>query len=108
VVIEAVVALALMALLSAGLGWLVAGRVLAPLRTMTAQTRAISGDNLHARLGVGGPPDELRELADTIDAPLARLEGAFDAQRRFVANASHELRTPLTAVRARGGADRGR
>jgi HAMP domain-containing protein len=99
-VIEAAIALALMALLSAALGWIVAGRVLAPLRTMTAQTRSISEDNLHARLALSGPPDELRQLADTIDALLARLEGAFDAQRRFVANASHELRTPLTAMRA--------
>jgi signal transduction histidine kinase len=98
--IESAIALALMALLSTLLGWLVAGRVLAPLRTMTARTRAISEDNLHRRLALDGPPDELHQLADTIDALLARLEGAFVAQRRFVANASHELRTPLTAVRA--------
>jgi len=98
--VESLIALALMALLSALLGWLVAGRVLAPLRTMTARTREISEENLHERLALAGPPDELHQLADTIDALLARLEGAFDAQRRFVANASHELRTPLTAVRA--------
>jgi signal transduction histidine kinase len=98
--IESFIALALMALLSGLLGWLVAGRVLAPLRTMTSRTQAISEDNLHERLALDGPPDELRRLADTIDALLARLQSAFDAQRRFVANASHELRTPLTAVRA--------
>ena len=94
------IALAIMALLSAGLGWVVAGRVLAPLRTMTVATQEISAANLNRRLGMEGPPDELRQLADTIDGLLERLEGAFDAQRRFVANASHELRTPLTAARA--------
>ena len=99
-VIESAVALALMALLSTLLGWIVAGRVLAPLRTMTVRTREISEDNLHLRLALDGPPDELHQLADTIDALLARLQGAFDDQRRFAANASHELRTPLTTVRA--------
>jgi signal transduction histidine kinase len=74
--------------------------VLAPLRTMTAATQRISEANLHERLAMEGPRDELRQLADTIDGLLERLEGAFDAQQRFVANASHELRTPLTAVRA--------
>jgi signal transduction histidine kinase len=67
---------------------------------MTTTTQEISEANLNRRLAMPGPPDELRQLADTIDGLLARLEGAFDAQRRFVANASHELRTPLTAVRA--------
>jgi signal transduction histidine kinase len=82
------------------LGWLVAGRVLRPLRQMTAATRRISADSLHERLAVTGPGDELKDLADTIDGLLERLEGAFAAQRRFVANASHELRTPLTTMRA--------
>jgi signal transduction histidine kinase len=77
------------------LGWLVAGRVLRPLRVMTATTRQISERNLHERLALAGPDDELKDLGDTIDGLLARLEGAFDSQRRFVANASHELRTPL-------------
>jgi signal transduction histidine kinase len=99
-IIESVIALALMAILSTGLGWVVAGRVLRPLRTMTTATQEISEENLNRRLAMSGPPDELRQLADTIDGLLGRLEGAFDAQRRFVANASHELRTPLTAVRA--------
>jgi signal transduction histidine kinase len=94
------IALGIMAVISAGLGWLVAGRVLRPLRTITAATQQISEENLHERLALPGPRDELGKLADTIDGLLARLEGAFDAQRRFVANASHELRTPLTSARA--------
>ncbi len=98
--IESGIALAIMAILSGGLGWLVAGRVLRPLRTITATTQQISEANLHERLAMDGPPDELRRLADTIDGLLQRLESAFDAQRRFVANASHELRTPLSAERA--------
>ncbi len=93
------VALAVTAVLSIALGWLVAGRVLRPLRAMTAATQRISGQNLHQRLAVPGPDDELKHLGDTIDDLLARLEDAFDAQRRFVANASHELRTPLTMMR---------
>ncbi len=99
-VIESSIALAIMAIISGALGWVVAGRVLEPLRTMTAATQQMSEVNLHERLALQGPPDELRQLADTIDGLLERLEGAFDAQRRFVANASHELRTPLTTVRA--------
>jgi signal transduction histidine kinase len=77
------------------LGWLVAGRVLRPLRVMTAAARQISERNLHERLALAGPDDELKDLGDTIDGLLARLDAAFDSQRRFVANASHELRTPL-------------
>jgi signal transduction histidine kinase len=97
--IESAIALALMAIVSAGLGWVIAGRVLRPLRAITTATQRISEQNLHERLAIGGPPDELRRLADTIDGLLARLEAAFEAQRRFVANASHELRTPLTTMR---------
>ena len=99
-IIESALALALMAIISTALGWVVAGRVLRPLRTMTNATQEISEENLNRRLAMQGPRDELRQLADTIDGLLGRLEGAFDAQRQFVANASHELRTPLTAVRA--------
>jgi len=77
------------------LGWLAAGRVLRPLRIMTATARQISERNLHERLSLTGPDDELKDLGDTIDGLLARLDAAFDSQRRFVANASHELRTPL-------------
>lgn len=98
--IQSGIALAIMAAISIALGWVVAGRVLRPLRTMTMATRRISKDNLHQRLAIGGPPDELRDLADTIDGLLERLEGAFGAQRRFVANAAHELRTPLTLLHA--------
>jgi signal transduction histidine kinase len=93
------VALGLMTVASMLLGWLLAGRVLRPLRTMTATTRRISQENLHERLALQGPEDELTELSDTIDGLLARLEEAFEAQRRFVANASHELRTPLARIR---------
>jgi signal transduction histidine kinase len=77
------------------LGWLGAGRVLRPLRVMTTTTREISERNLHERLALAGPDDELKDLGDTIDGLLARLEMAFGSQRRFIANASHELRTPL-------------
>ncbi len=92
-------ALGAMTVVSVVLGWAVAGRVLRPLRAMTAATRQISEDNLGQRLAVTGPGDELKDLADTIDGLLARLQAAFDAQRQFVANASHELRTPLTLTR---------
>jgi len=93
------IALAIMAVLSIWLGWLVAGRALRPLRTITNAARDISASSLHKRLALGGPDDELAQLANTFDDLLARLEAAFDAQRRFVANASHELRTPLTLER---------
>ncbi|MGH2886930.1 MAG: sensor histidine kinase [Solirubrobacteraceae bacterium] len=99
--VESAIALVAMAALSVALGWAVAGRVLSPLRTITARTRRISEHSLHERLALRGPRDELRELADTIDELLERLEAAFDAQRRFVANASHELRTPLAIMRTR-------
>jgi signal transduction histidine kinase len=98
--IGSAIALGIMTVVSVLLGWLLAGRVLRPLRQMTAATRRISADSLDERLAVTGPGDELKDLADTIDGLLERLEGAFAAQRRFVANASHELRTPLTTMRA--------
>jgi signal transduction histidine kinase len=93
--VQSSIALAIMAVVSVGLGWLMAGRTLRPLRAMTTTTRRISEHNLHERLALDGPDDELKDLGDTIDGLLARLEAAFDSQRRFVANASHELRTPL-------------
>ena len=93
-------ALAIMALASIGLGWLTAGRALRPVRTMSSRARGISERNLHERLALDGPDDELKELGDTFDGLLARLEAAFESQRRFVANASHELRTPITLERA--------
>jgi signal transduction histidine kinase len=92
-------AFALMFAVSLGLGWLAAGRILRPIRTITTSTRQISATNLHRRLALQGPGDELKELGDTIDDLLARLEASFQSQRRFVANASHELRTPLTLQR---------
>jgi signal transduction histidine kinase len=94
------IALAIMAIVAIGLGWLTAGRVLRPLRTITSTARDISATNLDERLGLHGPNDELKELGDTFDQLLGRLERAFASQRRFVANASHELRTPLATMRA--------
>jgi signal transduction histidine kinase len=91
-----------MAVISIALGWVVAGRVLRPLRTITTAVRDISATNLHERLALAGPDDELKELGDTFNALLARLDESFQAQRRFVANASHELRTPLARQRALG------
>jgi signal transduction histidine kinase len=89
------VALAITAVISVALGWAVAGHVLRPLRAITAAARDISATSLHRRLALDGPQDELRELADTFDGLLGRLEASFRSQRQFVANASHELRTPL-------------
>jgi signal transduction histidine kinase len=97
--IGSIAGLAGMAVLSVLLGWVVAGRALRPVRTMTATAQRISAHNLHERLAIEGPQDELRQLADTINDLLARLEAAFSTQRHFVANASHELRTPLTLQR---------
>jgi signal transduction histidine kinase len=96
---KSAVALAIMAIVAMWLGWIVAGRALRPLQTITSAARAISASNLHERLALQGPDDELTELGDTFDQLLARLEGSFDAQRQFVANASHELRTPLARQR---------
>ncbi|MFB6521505.1 sensor histidine kinase [Streptomyces sp. NPDC056401] len=94
------IAIVVMAAVSLLLGRILAGHVLRPLRLITASTRRISADTLDQRLAVAGPEDEVKELADTVDGLLARLEASFAAQRRFVANASHELRTPLTTIRA--------
>ncbi|MDN3294169.1 ATP-binding protein [Streptomyces ficellus] len=92
-------ALLVMALCAVVVGWWTAGRVLRPVHEMTARARRLSERNLHERLAVSGPDDELKELGDTIDALLGRLESAFESQRRFIANASHELRTPLATQR---------
>jgi signal transduction histidine kinase len=97
--VEYVVALGAMTIVSVVAGWLVAGRALRPLRDITATARRVSGENLGERIGLKGPADELRELADTFDGMLSRLDGAFASQRHFVANASHELRTPLAIMR---------
>ncbi|MFI6317093.1 ATP-binding protein [Nonomuraea sp. NPDC050556] len=94
-------AVALLVLLpvALALGWYVAGRFLRPLRAITATANVISAGDLHRRLDLGEPTDELTELGHTLDGLFARLEAAFDAQRHFVANASHELRTPLAGHR---------
>ncbi|HWF71897.1 MAG TPA: ATP-binding protein [Solirubrobacteraceae bacterium] len=97
--ITSLLALGVMAVISIVLGWLVAGRVLRPLRTITAAARDISATSLDQRLALDGPNDELHELGSTFDGLLGRLEASFEAQRQFVANASHELRTPLARQR---------
>ena len=94
------IALAVTAATSIVVGWLVAGRALRPLRTITASARDISATDLDRRIALDGPDDELKELGDTFDALLVRLQHSFDSQRQFVANASHELRTPLTLEQA--------
>nr|WP_254699448.1 HAMP domain-containing sensor histidine kinase [Curtobacterium flaccumfaciens] len=87
-------------LAAGGIGWLVSRRVLRPIDRITATTNRISASNLHERIALDGPDDELRRLSRTVDDLLARLETAFESQRRFVAQASHELRTPLAVQRA--------
>jgi len=99
ILIICAIAIAAIAAAAASIGWIIAGRVLRPLSTITAAARRIAASNLHERLGLHGPDDELKELADTLDDLFARLEASFDVQRRFAANASHELRTPLTRER---------
>jgi signal transduction histidine kinase len=94
------IALAIVTVVALALGWLVAGRILRPLATITAAARRISASNLNERLSLQGPDDELTALGDTLDDLFARLEASFQAQRHFVANASHELRTPVTRERA--------
>ncbi len=86
-------------LLAVVAGWIVAGRILQPVHRLTAAARAASEQNLSQRIALQGPRDELRELADTFDTMLDRLDRAFTSQRQFIANASHELRTPLTVMR---------
>ena len=93
------IGLGALTLASAGLGWVVSGRVLRPIRTITDTARRASEQHLGERLALSGPQDELKELADTFDDMLDRLDAAFTGQRQFVANASHELRTPLTVMR---------
>ncbi len=97
---DSLVLLLLVVAVSAFLGWWVAGRLLRPIAAITAAARRATGTNLHERLDLPGPPDELKELGDTFDRMLERLDAAFAAQQRFVANASHELRTPLAVTRA--------
>jgi signal transduction histidine kinase len=93
------VAVALLIPIALVAGWFVAGRFLRPLRAIATTARSISAGNLHQRLNLGKPGDELTELGDILDDLFARLDASFDAQRHFVANASHELRTPLAGLR---------
>ncbi|KPC90130.1 histidine kinase, partial [Streptomyces sp. NRRL F-6602] len=98
-VLWSAIGLVIMAVVAGLLGWWLAGRALRPVASMTEAARRISEQNLHQRLALTGPDDELHRLADTFDTMLDRLERSFDSQRRFTANASHELRTPLAAQR---------
>jgi signal transduction histidine kinase len=91
--------MAAMAVLSGALGWFVAGRLLRPVSEITATARKVSNESLHERIALEGPDDELKQLADTFDSMLARLEAGFERQAAFVTNASHELRTPLSVIR---------
>jgi signal transduction histidine kinase len=100
VLTQSLVALVVTSVGAIGLGWVVAGRVLQPIRQITSHARQATEATLGERIGLQGPPDELQELGDTIDGMLGRLEAAFAAQRRFAAQASHELRTPLAVMRA--------
>lgn len=93
------VSLGAVGIAACGFGWLLAGRALRPLQRITATARRVADHSLHERIALSGPDDELKQLADTFDAMLERLDRAFDGQQRFVANASHELRTPLTINR---------
>src|SRR6266516_840856 len=98
--VASLVALGAVGVIAGGFAWLPARRALHPLQQITATARRVAGRSLHERIGLDGPHDEIKDLADTFDAMLERLDRSFDSQRRFVANASHELRTPLTINRS--------
>jgi signal transduction histidine kinase len=97
--IASLISLCAIGVAAGGFGWLLAGRALRPLQHITATARRVADRSLHQRIALEGPDDEIKDLAETFDAMLERLDRAFDSQRRFVANASHELRTPLTVNR---------
>ena len=97
--VVSLVLVGLMTLVAGVIGWLVAGQALRPLRDITTTARRVADRSLHERIALVGPRDEIKDLADTLDEMLERLDRSFDSQRRFVANASHELRTPLTISR---------
>jgi signal transduction histidine kinase len=98
-ILRGMVAAGLFAAAAMWVGWLAARRILWPVREITATARRVADRSLHERIGLTGPRDELRELADTVDGMLSRLDAAFEGQRRFVGNASHELKTPLAINR---------
>jgi signal transduction histidine kinase len=100
VAIQYGIAFAGVLVLAAAIGWIAAGRVLAPLKRITGTAQRMSEEHLAERIPVSGPHDELRELGETLNSMLDRLADSFDTQRRFVANASHELRSPLTVIRS--------
>jgi signal transduction histidine kinase len=97
--IASLIALSAVGVVAGGFGWFMAGRALHPLQQITATARRVADRSLHERIALEGPQDEIKNLADTFDAMLERLDRSFDSQLRFVANASHELRTPLTISR---------
>lgn len=99
VLLWSIAALALVGLLAVTAGWLIAGRALRPIDEITGTARRVADRSLHERINLEGPNDEVKRLADTFDEMLARLDRAFEGQRRFVGNASHELRTPLAINR---------
>ena len=99
-IVQSAIAFSALPVVSIALGWLLAGRALRPLKKITGTAKRLSEETLSERIDLQGPRDELKELADTFDDMLARLDAAFESQRRFVANASHELRTPLAVIRA--------
>ncbi|NQW16874.1 MAG: HAMP domain-containing histidine kinase [Chloroflexi bacterium] len=99
VLVASIVSLGVIGVVAGGFGWLLARQALNPLRQITATARRVADRSLHERIALVGPNDEIKELADTLDSMLERLDRSFDNQRRFVANASHELRTPLTINR---------
>lgn len=99
ILVASLVLVGILTVIAGFIGWLVAGQALRPLRDITATARRVADRSLHERIALAGPNDELKALADTLDAMLERLDRSFDSQRRFIANASHELRTPLTIAR---------
>ena len=99
VLIASLIIVAILTVLAGIIGWLVAGQALQPHRSITGTARRVAERSLHQRIALAGPQDEIKDLADTLDDMLERLDRSFDSQRRFVANASHELRTPLTIAR---------
>ncbi|MCC3763865.1 HAMP domain-containing histidine kinase [Glycomyces sp. TRM65418] len=99
VLLWSVAALVVVGVLAVVSGWLIAGRALRPIDAITSTARRVADRSLHERINLEGPNDELKRLADTFDEMLARLDGAFEGQRRFVGNASHELKTPLAINR---------